>query len=125
MFLFSYVVILEKHCILYLCFMITDQEKLFIDYWEKNRDKQKKSLYQLALGLPLGLVFALPILLSIIFHDWYKNMEYISNSEVTVIMMAVLAIAVFYALFRMKFKWEMNDQLYKELKFKEQQKEGV
>ena len=35
--------------------------------------------------------------------------------------MAVLAIAVFYALFRMKFKWEMNDQLYKELKFKEQQ----
>ena len=105
--------------------MITDQEKLFLEYWEKNRDKQKKSLYQLAFGLPIGLVFALPILLSIIFHDWYKNMEYISNSEVTVIMMAVLAIAVFYALFRMKFKWEMNDQLYKELKFKEQQKEGV
>lgn len=101
--------------------MITDQEKLFIDYWEKNSTRQKKTWYKLAIGLPIGLVFALPILVSVIFHDWYKNMVYISNSEIIVIMMAVLAIAVFYALFRMKFKWEMNDQLYKELKFKEQQ----
>jgi hypothetical protein len=54
--------------------MITDQEKMFIDYWDKNRDKQKKWLYQLALGLPLGLVFAFPILLSVLFHDWYKHM---------------------------------------------------
>ena len=85
--------------------MITDQEKLFIDYWEKNRDREKKTWFQLALGLPIGLVFALPVLLSVIFHNWYKNMVFISGSEITVVMIAVLGIAVFYALFRMKFKW--------------------
>lgn len=105
--------------------MITDQEKLFINYWEANRDKQKKTLYQLAVGLPIGLVFALPVLLSVIFHDWYKQMVFISGSEITVILIAVLGIAVFFALFRMKFKWEENEQLYKELKFKEQRNDAA
>ena len=100
--------------------MLTEQEKLFLEFWEKNRDKQKKLLHQLALGLPLGLVFAFPILLSVLFHSWYKNMIYISGSQITVILITVLGIAVFFALIRMKFKWENNEQLYKELKFKEQ-----
>jgi hypothetical protein len=99
--------------------MVTEQEKLFIDYWDKNRDKQKKWFYQLAIGLPLGLVFGLPILLSVLFHDWYKQMIYISPSQITVILIGILGITVFFALFRMKFKWEENEQLYKELKLKE------
>jgi len=99
--------------------MVTEQEQLFIDYWESNRDKQKKVLYQLAWGLPLGLVFALPVLLSVLFHDWYKTMVFISPSQITVILITVLGIAVFFALFRMKFKWEENEQRYKELKFKQ------
>jgi pilus assembly protein TadC len=102
--------------------MITEQEKLFIDYWDKNRDKQKRSFYQLLVGLPIGLVFALPILLSVIFHDWYKQMSFISGSQLTVILIGVLGIAVFFALFRMKFKWEENEQLYKELKYKQEKK---
>ena len=108
-------------CKLYFCCMITEQEKLFIEYWDNNRDKQKRWHYQLAIGLPLGLVFALPILLSVIFHDWYKRMIYISGAQITIIMIGVLGIAVFLALFRMKFKWEQNEQLYKELKYKEKQ----
>ena len=99
--------------------MITDQEKLFIDYWEANREKEKKTFYQLALGLPLGLVFALPVLLAVIFHDWYKRMIFISTSQITLILITVLGIAVFFALFRMRFKWEENEQRYKELKFKQ------
>lgn len=105
--------------------MITSEEKLFVEYWERNRNKEKKLFHRLAFGLPIGLVFALPILLSVLFHDWYKNMVYVSNSEVTVIMIAVLAIAVFYGLFRMKFKWEMNDQHYKELKSREKEIEKL
>jgi len=101
--------------------MITDEEKKFIDYWEKNNAKQKRLWYQLALGLPLGLVFGLPIMVSLIFSDWYKNMQFISASQVMVIMIAILGIAVFFALFRMKHKWDMNEQFYKELKFREGQ----
>lgn len=105
--------------------MITEQEKLFLDYWESNRGKEKKLLYQLAFGLPIGLVFALPILLSVIFKDWYKQMSFISNSQITVIMIAVLGITVFFGLLKMKFKWENNEQLYKELKYKEQKTDAA
>ncbi|MGH2565820.1 MAG: hypothetical protein ACRDE5_14985, partial [Ginsengibacter sp.] len=72
-------------------------------------------------GLPMGLIFALPVLVAVIFHDWYKSMIYISDSQLIVIIIGVLAVAVFYAVFKMKFKWEQNEQLYKELKFKENQ----
>lgn len=100
--------------------MVTEEEMKFIVYWEENRLKQKRLLYQLAFGLPVGLVFGLPVLISLIFSDWYKNMQFISGSQVIVIMVAVLGIAVFFALFRMKHKWDMNEQFYKELKLKQQ-----
>ncbi len=101
--------------------MLTKDEKLFIEYWEKNRNRDKKFIRQLATGLPIGLVFSLPILLAVIFDDWYKNMIYISSSQVIVIITGVFIIAVFFAVFRNRFKWENNEQLYKELKFKERQ----
>jgi hypothetical protein len=99
--------------------MLTKDEQSFVEYWEKNRNKQKHFLYQLASGLPFGLVFALPVLVALIFHSWYKTMVYISGSQVFFITIAVLGVAVFLAMFRKKFKWESNEQLYKELKFKE------
>lgn len=104
---------------MYFRMMISDQEQLFINYWEANRDKQKKIFYQLSIGLPVGLVFALPVLLSVLFHDWYKRMVFISSTQITLILITVLGIAVFFALFRMRFKWEENEQRYKELKFKQ------
>jgi hypothetical protein len=99
--------------------MLTKDELLFLDYWEKNRDKEKQLLRQLAGGLPMGLIFSLPVLLAVIFHDWYKNMIYISDSQLIVIIIGVMFIAVFFSIFRGRFKWEHNEQLYKELKFKE------
>ncbi len=99
--------------------MLTNDEKLFIEYWEKNRDKEKRFFRQLAYESPWGLVFALPVLVVVIFHDWYKNMIPISRTQIILIIITVLAIAVFYAVFRMKFKWDNNEQFYKELKFKE------
>jgi pilus assembly protein TadC len=101
--------------------MLTKDEKLFMEYWEKNRDRDKKFIRQLAMGLPIGLIFSLPILLAVIFDDWYKNMIYISSSQLIVIIIGVFFIAVFFAVFRNRFKWENNEQLYKELKFKERQ----
>jgi membrane protein YdbS with pleckstrin-like domain len=99
--------------------MLTNDEKLFMEYWEKNRDKEKKVFRQLIYGSPWGLIFALPILLVVIFDEWYKNMIPISKSQIILITITVIGIAVFYALFRMRFKWENNEQLYEELKFKE------
>ena len=105
--------------------MLTKDERLFIEYWEKNRNRDKKFIRQLATGLPIGLIFSLPILLAVIFDDWYKNMIYISSSQLIVIMIGVFFIAVFFAVFRNRFKWESNEQLYKELKFKERQDDAA
>jgi pilus assembly protein TadC len=105
--------------------MLTKEEKLFVEHWEKNRDKEKHIMRQLAGGLPIGLVFALPVLLAVIFHNWYKSMVYISDSQLIVIIIGVLGVAVFFAIFRMRFKWEKNEQLYKELKFKEEKDDAA
>lgn len=109
----------------YLCRMLTNDEESFLVYWEKNRDKEKKVFHKFLYGSPWGLVFALPILVAVIFHDWYKNMVYISPSLITLIIIAVLGIAVFYTLFSMQFKWDRNEQIYEELKFKKKQQEAA
>lgn len=100
--------------------MLTEDEKSFINYWEKNRLKEKKIVQRLLYGSPWGFIFALPILVAVIFHDWYKNMIYISPTLITLIIIGVIVIAVFYTLFSMQFKWDRNEQIYEELKFKQQ-----
>lgn len=105
--------------------MLTKDERSFIDYWEKNREKDKKFFRQFMYGSPWGLIFALPILLAVIFHDWYKNMVYISPTLITLIIITVLGIAVFFTLFSMRFKWDRNEQIYKELKFRQKKEDAA
>lgn len=100
--------------------MLTKEEESFIEYWEKNREKEKHVFRQLTYGSPWGLIFALPVLLAVIFDDWYKNMIPISKTQLILIIITVLAIAAFYAVFKMKFRWDNNEQAYKALKFKQQ-----
>ncbi len=99
--------------------MLNQNEKLFMEYWEKSRQKHKRFSYQLLSGLPFGLLFSLPILVAVIFHGWYKIITYISPSQLVVITIAIFGISVFVAVFRMRFKWERNEQFYEELKFRE------
>ena len=105
--------------------MLTKEDKLFIDYWEKNREKEKNIFRKLTFEAPLALVFALPILIVVIFHDWYKNMIPISQGQMILIIICVFVIAVFYAVFRIKFKWDYNEQQYKELKFREHKEDAA
>jgi hypothetical protein len=98
--------------------MLSADEKEFMEWWEQNRSKEKRLLSQLTIGLPLGLAFGFPILLSVMFRGWYKNMPYVSGSQLTIILIAVLLVVVFYGIFKMRFKWEMNEQRYNELQQK-------
>lgn len=96
-----------------------------MEYWEKNRQRESKLTRKLAYGTPFGLIFALPMLLAVIFHDWYKNMIPISRAQITLITIIVIGIAIFYAWFRQQFKWEQNEQLYKELKYKNEENDAA
>lgn len=99
--------------------MLTKEEQDFVAYWETHREKENSFANKMIFGGPWGLVFALPILVSVIFHDWYKRMIPISKTQIVLISLCVIATAFFYAYFRQQVRWERNEQLYKELKLKE------
>jgi uncharacterized membrane protein len=102
--------------------MLTTEEQKFIDYWEANRGKQKKLFYQLLIGLPVGLLFAVPILVNFFMgRFWYKRADSVGVSQFNpmVLVIAVVLIAVFIGVFNKKFKWDQNEQFYLELKARE------
>ncbi len=97
----------------------TPDELKFMEYWEREREKQKKLLVQLMFGLPIGILFAVPIIINFILgRFWYKRADAVGLSQFspTVLLIAVLLIAVFTALINRRFRWEKLEQQYLELK---------
>ena len=108
-------------CFNFVLIMLTTEEKNFIEYWDRNRNRKKRLMWQLASGLPLGAFLALTILVNY-FSGWYKRaaMEInINTSGILVVLVAIILIIVFMVVFSARHKWEMNEQRYKELKAKE------
>jgi membrane protein YdbS with pleckstrin-like domain len=105
--------------------MLDHKEKLFVEYWEVNRMKEKSVLYQLLTGLPVGLLFALPIIF-ILFTGryWFKRADMVANAELSpvILVAAVLMIALFVAIVYKRHQWEMKEQQFKQLKAKQNQK---
>ncbi len=104
--------------------MITEKESRFLQYWEQNRENEKTFVSKLTRGLPMAIIFALPIILSVIvvklfFPDWNSKMSEISPGLVVTAFVATVLVVLFYSFFRMQYKWEMNEQLYQEIKAKE------
>ncbi|MCU0396106.1 MAG: hypothetical protein MUF29_09350 [Chitinophagaceae bacterium] len=104
--------------------MLTEKEKAFLQYWAASRNRQKKLLYQLGVGLPFGLLLG-AVILTNFFSGWYKRAEMIANSQFNpvVLYIAVLCIAVFIAIFSKKFQWDQQEMRYRELLHKQQQGE--
>jgi hypothetical protein len=75
------------------------------------------------IGLPLGLLFALPILVNF-FSGWYTRADMVGRSQFNplILIIAVLGIAIFFGLFSKKHQWDMREQRYQELKSREDQK---
>jgi hypothetical protein len=105
--------------------MLDQKEKLFVEYWEARRLREKRLLYQVLAGLPVGLLFSLPIIF-ILFTSryWFKRADMVANSQLNpaVLIVAVLIISVFVAVVYKRHQWEMKEQQYMELKGKEHNK---
>lgn len=104
--------------------MLTDEQREFVRHWEKVRHEQSRFSSKLMRGLPMAMLFTLPILLIIaavyfLSPDWYTKISQKAGSSSLSIMIAFFLIVLFFAFFRMHFKWEMNEQLYRELRSKE------
>jgi hypothetical protein len=106
--------------------MLTESEKRFLKYWEENRLREKKLNKQLLLGLPIGLLFAIPVLILLFSGKfWYQraSMEANTQGSPVVLIIAVICIAVFVAVFYKRHQWDMREQQYLELKAKEQEEQ--
>lgn len=105
--------------------MITEKDRQFIVYWEAERDKLNTVKAKLLNGLPMAVLFSLPVLLLLFviqffFPDWYTKISNTSSGTFVTIIIALFISILFFAYFRMHYKWEMNEQIYRELKSKAQ-----
>ena len=110
----------------YLCTnnitMLTQQEKDFIDYWQRNRDRQKRTFKQFLIGIPIGLLFAIPICINF-FSGWYKRAAMMSGTpdfNPLVLIIAMVVIVSFIAIFSKRHQWDMREQKYLELLSKQE-----
>jgi hypothetical protein len=104
--------------------MMSEEETAFLRYWEHNREIENTFISKLTRGFPMALLFGLPIILTVIvvklfFPDWYMKISGTSPGMMVTAVIAMIAIVIFYSYFRMQYKWEMNEQLYRELRAKE------
>lgn len=103
--------------------MLSEKDNEFINYWEHVRDRRKSFSVKLTSGLPMAALFSVPILLFIaviylFFPEWYTKVSARMPGSVLIIVIAVIISMFFFSYFRMQYKWEMNEQLYQELKNK-------
>ena len=98
--------------------MLTEQDKAFIDYWDKNRVAKKRWVKQLSVGLPLGVSLVLATVTNL-FAGWYSRAQMVlfreQSSLILVLVIAAVAIVLFIVIFSARHQWEMNEQRYKEL----------
>ena len=99
-------------------------------YWEKERLKQVGVMGKILNGLPVAILFSLPILLFvfvvyIFFPEWYTRISQSMGSAFEAVILAIFLCIIFFSYFRMQYKWEMNEQLFNELKSKESVKKNA
>jgi len=102
--------------------MYTEEEKKFMDYWEKNRKKSRNIFNGLAYGLPLGLIITIALVVNIA-SGWDKRATMILNTDkslILVLLIAIIAIVVFISVYSVKHRRDMNEQRYRELISKKQ-----
>lgn len=108
---------------LFLC-MLSQKEIAFIKHWESVRVEYSSFTSKLKRGVPMAILFTFPIIFSMIAvyflsPEWYTKVGQKINGELPAIIMAILICIAFFSYFRMHFNWEMNEQLYNELKQKQ------
>ena len=107
--------------------MLTQREKDFIRYWEANRLRRKKIVRQFFIGIPVGLLFAIPIVINFT-SGWYRRADMEANSpdfNPMVLFVALLAIVGFTAIFYQRHKWDQYEQRYQELRHRLEKEESA
>lgn len=97
---------------------LTEEEKNFIRFWEKEGTRRKKWTYMLMNNLPKGMIFSAPIAI-FFFFEAGKHKGIITHGDLILIMIGVFLIAVFYSVFSGYVRFDRYDSHYKILKMKQ------
>jgi ABC-type nitrate/sulfonate/bicarbonate transport system permease component len=102
--------------------MLTQQEEQFVQYWQQNRNKQKKSFFQFIKGFYRGLAVCLGVI-SAIALGWNERANMVANAKMSTLtfIAALILIALFMAWLYHNFTWEMKEQQYLEYLAKNKQ----
>lgn len=97
--------------------MLTRGDENFLAHWAENREKERTSKRPFLVGLSGGFAIGAAVLI-LLSSGWYEraNMEANSKMSSVVFMLAILVTSLFLAYFYRKFRWEMQEQRYLELK---------
>jgi glucan phosphoethanolaminetransferase (alkaline phosphatase superfamily) len=101
--------------------MLSEKEQAFMANWERIRERESRGMWKLLSGLPMACLFCLPIILLVILvynylPEWYTKISTTSPDIFITVLVALFICVLFFSYFRMHYKWEMNEQLYRELK---------
>jgi len=107
--------------------MLTQREMDFIHYWETNRLRRKKVVRQFLIGIPVGLLFVIPIVINFS-SGWYRRADMEAHSpdfNPMVLFVALLLIVAFTAIFYQRHQWDQYEQHYQELRARLQKEESA
>ena len=96
--------------------MISNEDEVFMKWWESNREYEQRWERSIRKGLGMGLMLSFPIVLAVLFRGWYKRMPFISGSQLFFILLGCLLVSVFYALMKGRMQWEAHETRYRQLK---------
>jgi hypothetical protein len=99
--------------------MNKEERRRYIEFWEANREREGKLVNQLLYGIPIGMLFAVPVLLILLSAKlWYKRADMEANSSLSMplLIIAVFIIAAFVAVIYKSHQWDMKEQQYLQFK---------
>ena len=98
----------------FVLYMLTVEEKAFVDAWAVQRTKRKSFSARLSSGLPLGVMIVVALFASIL-TGWYDRATMIIKTHGSVILIVVIAavgIVGFMAYFSSQHEWDQNEERY-------------
>ena len=99
--------------------MITNAEQDFLNYWEIKRTQNKNNPILFIKGFSLGLFFG-SLIIVMLGVGWYQRANMVASAKLNpaILITCIILIAVFLSIIYNNFKWEQNEQYYKELLYK-------
>lgn len=103
----------------YLCAMLDKAEEDFLVFWEQRRVAGMNHPLTLIKGFSLGLAIGLGVVL-MLETGWYQRADMVAHGKMNawVLLLGIALIAAFVSYFYSRYRWEMNEQHYQEIRIK-------